>query len=501
MPFFRAVLGSLLEALPGTLAGAWLLRAPAGVQGELSGGQTLPQGAAARLAAAMANAQGPVLGDAGCELGRLCQEAMAPVLDPEAQPHFLLLPAAGHGSPGTLDFLLAGIPVRGFGLLGAETWRLLQAALRVPGSERDWERRYLAMHEAVASQAATAGGETLFSRAVQALQDIFPEDFAQAFLVDGNQTRLQFIAATAQGEAAAAAGPDLRSHRIAEHVAGTGESVRVDDVRTDSRFPPYLAGRSIRSELVVPLKAGNELLGVLSLANPAPGRFTQTEERFLGGVASHLSHASANLRNQKRLQDAFLGTITTLANMIEGKDDYTGGHCQRLAEMALAIGIRLGFDEERLNTLTYAAILHDIGKVAIPDAILNKPGRLTPKEYRIMQEHPVIGRRLLEQIDLLRAAAPIVEQHHERVNGKGYPYGLKGKDILLEARIITVVDAFDAMTSTRPYRRALPKFEAVAQLREGAGSQFDPEVVNVFLNHVAGGGIMALALPGRSKDV
>jgi|GEM_PF-3770178 len=495
--FFRALLGSLLEVIPGTQAGVWLLRAPTGVQAELSYGQALPQDAAVRLAAAMANTQGPVLAEADSELGRLWQDMMTPAPAPEASPQFLLLPAAGQGLPGTLDFLLAGIAEQGFRLLEAEPWRQLQAALTSSRAKWDWERRYLAVHEAIASQAGTADSKALFRQAVQALEDIFPGDHARAFLVDEDQTRFHCVMpATRRG----AAELDLPRPWTAEHVARTGKSVHVDDRRTDPRFPSALQDRSIRSELAVPLKAGGELMGVLSLANPAPGRFAQVEERFLGSVASHLSHAAANLRNQKRLRDAFLGTITALANMVEGKDDYTGGHCQRLAEMALAIGIRLGFDEERLNTLTYAAILHDIGKVAIPDAILNKPGQLTPKEYRILQEHPVIGRQLLEKIDLLRAAAPIVEQHHERWDGRGYPHGLKDEEILLEARIITVVDAFDAMTTTRPYRRALPKSEAVSQLREGAGSQFDPEVVDVFLNYVVGGGPLALSLPGRSED-
>jgi HD-GYP domain-containing protein (c-di-GMP phosphodiesterase class II) len=131
-----------------------------------------------------------------------------------------------------------------------------------------------------------------------------------------------------------------------------------------------------------------------------------------------------------------------------------------------------------------AGLLHDIGKVAIPDAILRKPGPLTEEELRLMQTHTTVGRRILEGLPPMRTVARVVEQHHERFDGSGYPHALKGKEILLPARIISVVDAFDAMTSTRPYRRALGRDKAVEELRAGAGSQFDPDVVRVFLQYV-----------------
>lgn len=478
--FFRALLDSLLEVLPGTQAGIWLWRAPAGVRAGLSDGRALPQETADRLAAVTSRAQAPALAEAGSELGRLCREIMTPAPAAEEPSQFLLLPATGQSPTGTLDFLLSGTAERGFGLPETELWRQVQAALTSRAAPGGRKLRYLEVHEAIATQSGATDGEALFRQALQMLEETFPGNRAQAFLVGEDSTSFRRVTPAGQSETA---GLDLPRPWTAEHVARTGKSVRVDD------------------ELAVPLRAGGEFMGVLSLTNRAPRRFTPAEERFLGGVSSHLSHAVANLRNQKRLRDAFLGTITTLANMVEGKDDYTGGHCQRLAEMALAVGIRLGFDEQRLDTLTYAAILHDIGKVAIPDAILNKPGKLTPEEYKTLQQHPVIGRQLLEKIDLLRPAAPMVEQHHERWDGRGYPRGLREEEILLESRIIATVDAFDAMTTTRPYRRALPRAEAISRLREGAGMQFDPEVVDVFLNYVVSGGAPVRSLPGRSQHV
>ncbi|MGE5589314.1 MAG: GAF and HD-GYP domain-containing protein [Bacillota bacterium] len=478
--FFRALLDSLLEVLPGTQAGVWLWRAPAGVQAGLSDGRTLPQETADRLAAVMSRVPAPALTEVGSEVERLCREIMTPTPASEEPRQFLLLPATGQSPAGTLDFLLSGSAARGFGLPEAGLWRQVQAALTRGAPPGGRDLRYLAVHQAIAAQSVTTDSEALLRQALQVLEETFPGGHAHAFLVGEDPTSLRRVTpAGRNGDT----GSDLPRPWTAEHVARTGKIVRADD------------------ELAVPLKAGGEFLGVLNLTHRTPRRFTPAEEQLLNGVSSHLSHAVANLRNQKRLRDAFLGTITALANMVEGKDDYTGGHCQRLAEMALAVGIRLGFDEQRLDTLTYAAILHDIGKVAIPDAILNKPGKLTPEEYRTLQQHPVIGRQLLEKIDLLRPAAPMVGQHHERWDGRGYPRGLREEEILLEARIIAAVDAFDAMTTTRPYRRALPRSEAISRLREGAGIQFDPEVVDVFLNYVVSGGAPVLSLPGRSTHV
>ncbi len=172
---------------------------------------------------------------------------------------------------------------------------------------------------------------------------------------------------------------------------------------------------------------------------------------------------------------------TTLAQTIELKDGYTEDHCERLAEMALPIGKRLGLTEERLEQLRYGALLHDVGKLGIADNILGKPGKLTASEWVEVRKHPTIGKEIVEKIDSLGLVARIVEEHHERVDGKGYPKGLKGDEILLEARILAVVDAYDAMRSDRPYRQALSREEAIRELKENAGSQFDPLVVKVFL--------------------
>ncbi len=173
--------------------------------------------------------------------------------------------------------------------------------------------------------------------------------------------------------------------------------------------------------------------------------------------------------------------IFALARAVEAKDAYTEGHLQRLAHYASAIGERMGLHGEALVALRYGALLHDVGKVGVDEVIIRKGGPLTPAEYRLMQQHTVIGERIVQPLRLAAAVGPIVRHHHERWDGRGYPDGLSREAIPLGARIVAVADAFDAMTTQRPYNRVLSIDEAIARLRAGAGTYWDPEVVAVFL--------------------
>ncbi len=184
--------------------------------------------------------------------------------------------------------------------------------------------------------------------------------------------------------------------------------------------------------------------------------------------------------NEKLLEStrrAYMSTITSLARTIEAKDPYTGGHTERVAEYALMLARELGFSDEELEAVEVGAVIHDIGKIGIPDRILLKPGRLDAAEFEEMRRHPEISSYILDELDLPPIVRDMARNHHERYDGKGYPDGLAGKKIPLAARILTVADAFDAMTSDRPYRRALSQEVAAQEIRRHAGSQFCPEVV------------------------
>lgn len=191
---------------------------------------------------------------------------------------------------------------------------------------------------------------------------------------------------------------------------------------------------------------------------------------------------TAGLRQAYRvLKKAHLDSVKVLAQAIDAKDPYTRGHSDRVRRMSLKIAGHLGFSEERLESLEYGALLHDIGKIGIKDEVLQKPGALNPGEYQYIQEHTLIGAKIVEGIDFFKDKIPMIRCHHEYFDGSGYPDGLVGEAIPLEARIITVPDAFDAMASLRPHRRAMPLDEVLMELEKGRAKQFDPEVLEIFL--------------------
>ncbi len=196
----------------------------------------------------------------------------------------------------------------------------------------------------------------------------------------------------------------------------------------------------------------------------------------------------------RRIEEIFLEGVQALVQALEEKDAYTRGHSARVARYAVGIARQLKLDAEVVDTIALGAELHDIGKIGVREAVLYKPGKLTDDEYRHIMEHPVIGARLLGP--LMRdapSALAIVRSHHERMDGKGLPDGLRGEDIPFEARIVTVADSFDAMTSVRPYRPGLSVAQAVRELQDGKGVQFEPQLVEAFLS--AFHDVAALPLP------
>ena len=180
---------------------------------------------------------------------------------------------------------------------------------------------------------------------------------------------------------------------------------------------------------------------------------------------------------------AHLQTVVMLGNVIEARDPYTAGHVDRVRRLALSLGFALNWNAEAIAILEFGAVLHDIGKTMVPRYVLTKAGPLDDEEWELMHQHPQAGAHMLEGVDHLRPAIPYVLYHHEWWNGRGYPFGLKGSDIPSEGRLLAIVDAFDAMTSNRPYRKGLSAADALVEMRKNSGLYFDPEMVAVFLQN------------------
>jgi len=186
-------------------------------------------------------------------------------------------------------------------------------------------------------------------------------------------------------------------------------------------------------------------------------------------------------RQQEAQEQRIDLTWSAISHILDLRDHGTAGHSQRVRDMASLLGAAMGLSKEELRVLRQAARVHDIGKIALPDSVLFKNGRLSEEEWQLMRQHPTLGYKLCKSIPILEPAAEIVYAHHERYDGRGYPRGLKGEEIPLGARIFAVIDAYDAMTSDRPYRRALGHDYALAEIERNAGTQFDPQVVATFL--------------------
>lgn len=272
---------------------------------------------------------------------------------------------------------------------------------------------------------------------------------------------------------------------IAGWVAVKGDPVIVQDVQTDPRFYREADNRTefvTKNMICVPVKTKDKILGVLQAINKKSGAFDNDDLEAFIGLANQVAIAIENANLYQELKEAFYGTAEALAETIEKRDPYTAGHTKRVMDYSLAIGTGMGLSKDAMEKLKLAAILHDIGKIGIRDNILLKQGKLDNTEFENMIMHPRFGAEILCHIRQLQEVIPGVRWHHEKYDGTGYPDHLSGLDIPLFARVIAVADAFDAITTDRPYRKALSKREAFAELRNNTGTQFDAEIVEAFID-------------------
>lgn len=267
---------------------------------------------------------------------------------------------------------------------------------------------------------------------------------------------------------------------VAEH----GEPLLLLDGIGDPRLDEEMMGRpQIKDALCVPLRVSQKVLGVLNISNSIPGKIFDNDDLGLLEVfANQAALAVQKAQTIKQMRDTFELTVAALSKTVDARDPFTFGHSRAVRDYSVGMASYLGFDENRLEQLTIAALLHDIGKISISDNILLKPGPLSKEEYEVIKTHPVVGARIIEPIPYMANMVPFVRHHHERIDGKGYPAGLHGSEIPLEAKILAISDSFDAMTSTRPYRQPLSMDKILDELERGRNKQFDSELLDIFLH-------------------
>jgi putative nucleotidyltransferase with HDIG domain len=273
-------------------------------------------------------------------------------------------------------------------------------------------------------------------------------------------------------------------NQICETVQCRGESKIVDHstVSLETTPPPSGAEEFPYSIMVVPMLQYSQAIGTVAVvrSNDKP-RYTPADLQLLTVFSSHIASSLQNAQLYTRMKTLNWEVIRSYARAVEAKDIYTRGHSERVATYAQSLGQSLGLSTQELDILYMAGVLHDIGKIGIPDSILNKPGVLTPPEYDVMKSHPQVGRDILSQVTSFKEILPIVYHHHERIDGKGYPDGLSGSEIPFLARVVCVVDSYEAMTSDRAYRKALPAETVRTILEKGAGTQWQEDLVRQWL--------------------
>ena len=302
-------------------------------------------------------------------------------------------------------------------------------------------------------------------------------------LLDKKYNRLHIIAARGLSDEVIRTTSVPLGHGVAGRVAEEGFPLFSQDIEKDTRFEAERdRGYTSKSFVSVPIKVKHKVIGVLNVnSHDEQQVFDENDVRLLNILASQTASSIEAIQTYQDIQSTYLGTIQTLAQAVDAKDPYTHHHSDHVTDYAVAIALEMGLSDEMIKDIQYAGMIHDIGKIGIQEEILTKPARLSAAEFDVIKTHPLIGERMIAPIKFLENVAPIILYHHERFDGTGYREGLKGEDIPLGARVISVADAYDAMTTDRPYRAGMDKDAAIEELKRNSGTQFDPKVVEAFI--------------------
>ena len=353
-------------------------------------------------------------------------------------------------------------------------------------------KRYTVLYQANQLISSEAPPEETYNEVLQHLFDVVPADRGIIMVKDPISGELRLMASRARDPRI-----DISHIRVSETIISKamkdGVATMTSDAMQDYQFERQssIHAQNIRSAICVPLLyREEEVLGVIYLDTQNIIRpFDKDMLELVTAVAGPASIAIKNatyidelLAKSDELRQAYISTLNVLTRSIEARDKYTIGHAWRVTRFAMALADALEWTEKQKTNLEMGGVLHDVGKVGVGDAVLCKNGRLSNDEYTIMKSHPEIGARILKDVHFLQPAIPYIRDHHERWDGRGYPDSKPGSEISLEGRILSVADAFDAMTSNRIYRDGMPPQKAIAELEKCSGSQFDPTLVPLFVD-------------------
>ncbi len=344
------------------------------------------------------------------------------------------------------------------------------------------------MHEIDKNILSTLNSNEILETVALMTHRIIPSDRVTIVLVNREDTCFRYEAGF---------GIDLPKNAIvpfedtnATEVLRTGRPISRPNITLEKNLLPLdrqFLEQGFHSDIRVPVKVKEEIIALLNIGSHRVAAFTPEHLSTAEKMAAQLGVALENARLFSDLQELLLNTVKTLVSTIDAKSPWTKGHSERVTELAIIIGKEMGLSQKELDELRFAGLLHDIGKIGTAEYIIDKHGKLTDEEFAIVKEHPLKGAEIIKNIKQFADIIPAIANHHEKVDGTGYPGKLKNGNIHIFGRILALADAYDAMTSDRPYRKCLGREKAIEEIKRCAGTQFDPEVVDAFLRAMGNG--------------